>query len=79
MESQGGGAGAATIMEFWTMVEYYVVFLKYVAVVAVIIRLGCDKGSGSVLSGGSFECASYGNIEGVGTVEGSLLGISELT
>ena len=44
-------------------------FLKGVSVVAVRIRLGGDKGSGSVLSGGSFEGDSDGNLESVGPGE----------
>ena len=53
----GVGAGAATIMKFWNMYVYSVVFLIGVDVVAVISMIGGDKGTGSVLPGGSFEYA----------------------
>ena len=63
-----GGYGAATIIEFWTTEGYAVGFLIGVAVVADIIILGGDEGSGSVLSGGYFEGSIDGNLEGVGPV-----------
>ena len=44
MDGRKGGADAANIMEFWTMEGYVVGFLKCVAVVEVIIRLGGDEG-----------------------------------
>ena len=42
VEVRGGGASAATIMEFWTMEGYFAGFLKGVSIVAVISRLGGD-------------------------------------
>ena len=65
---QGGRYVAVNIMEFWTMKVYAVGFLIGVAVVADIIILGGDEGSGSVLSGGYFEGSIDGNLEGVGPV-----------
>ena len=46
MELWGGGAGAATIMEFWTMEGHSVGFLIGVAEVLVRSILGGDEGSG---------------------------------
>ena len=40
-------------MEFWTMEGYAVGFKTCVAVVADRIKLGFDKDSGPVISGGS--------------------------
>ena len=42
VEVTGGGAGAATIMVFWTMEGYDVGFIKSVSIVAVRIKLGGD-------------------------------------
>ena len=50
---RGGGYFAATIMEFWTMEGYTVVFLIGVSVVEVISILGGAKVSGKFLSDGS--------------------------
>ena len=70
-------AGAGTIMEFWTLEGCTVGFL----VVAVVVRiiLGGDEVAGSVLSGGSFEDAFGGNLEGVRPGEGVPLGVSQVT
>ena len=46
MEEWVGGAGAATIIEFWTMEGYAVEFLIGVAIVVVRIMHGVDKGAG---------------------------------
>ena len=76
MEVREGGAGAANIIEFWTMEGYAVVFLIGVAIVAVRIILGGDKVAGSVLSIGYFEFACGGNLDGVRPGEGDPLGVS---
>ena len=75
MKVRGGAAGAATITEFWTMEGYSIRFLIGVAVVAVIIILGGDKGAGPVLIGGYFEGDSDVKLEGIGTGEGDTLGV----
>ena len=62
-------------MEFLTTEVYAVGLLIGIAVVAVRSVLGGDEGSGSVLSGGSFEDARDGNIEGVRPGEGDPLGV----
>ena len=62
-------------MEFSTMEGYDVGFLIGVSVVAVRSILGDDKGEGSVLTGGSFEGDSYGDLEVVGPVEGDILNV----
>ena len=69
MKLCGGGSGAATIMKFWTVEVYAVLFLICVAAVSVRIICGGDEVSGSVLSGGSFEGDSGVNIECVGPGE----------
>ena len=46
VELWGGGAGAATIMEFWTMEGYSVVFLICVYMVSVKIIFGVGEGAG---------------------------------
>ena len=66
-------AGAVTMMGFWTMNGYSVGFLIGVAVVLVRSILGGNKGSGTVLSDGSFEDACYGNLEGVWPGEGNVV------
>ena len=43
MEVRGGGYGAMTIMEFWTIEVYDVGFLMCVAIVVVRSILGDDK------------------------------------
>ena len=58
------------------MEGYDIGFLKGVAVVSVRSRIGGDKGARSVLSCGSFESASYSNLEGVGPGEVDPLGVS---
>ena len=55
MEVREGGAGAATIIEFWTMEGYAVGFLIFVAVVTARSMLVGDKEEGSVLTGGYFS------------------------
>ena len=76
MKVWGGGDGASTIMEFCTVEEYSIVFSICVSSVAVKNINGSDKGSGSVLYGGSFEDAWDGNPEGVRPGEGDTLGFS---
>ena len=76
---RGGGSGAPTIIKFWTMEGHSVGFLIGVAEVLVRSMLGGDEGSGSVLSGGPFEGASDGNLEGVGIVEGDPIGVLSVT
>ena len=49
--------------------------LKGVAVVVYRIRLGGDKGAGSVLSWVSFEGDSDDNPEGIGSVDSDPLGV----
>ena len=73
VEMWGGTCDAATIMEFWTMKGYTVVFFIGLPVVTVRRILGGDEREGSVLSYGSFEDASYGNHNGVGPVKGDPL------
>ena len=70
------GAGAATIMEFWTTEGYDIGLLIGVAVVTVRSRLGGDEGAGSILSSVSFEGDNYGNLDGAGPGECDPLGIS---
>ena len=48
VEMWRGGAGATTIMEFWTIKGYDAGFLIGVDIVAVRIIIGGDKGAGSV-------------------------------
>ena len=50
----GGGYGAATIMGFCTKEVYTADFIKGVVVVADKRKLGGDKVSGTIISGGSF-------------------------
>ena len=65
VEVRVGGSGAVTIMEFWTMEGYAVGFLIGVSILSFRRILGSYKGVGLVLSGGSFEDTSDGNLEGV--------------
>ena len=65
VEVRGGGSGAATVLEFWTMEGYDVGFLIGVAAVLVIIIFGGEEITGSVLSGVSFDDAFDIKIEGV--------------
>ena len=55
MEVLGGGAFAATIMEFWTMEGYAVGFLIGVVVFEVRSITGGEKVSGELLPDGSKE------------------------
>ena len=73
---RGGGAGAATIMEFWTMEGYALEFLIGVAGVVVRRIFGGEEGSGLILSGGSFEDYIDVNLEGVRPIEGDLMVVS---
>ena len=57
------------------MEVFYLGLLKYVSVVVYISILGGEEGAESVLSSGSFEGASDGNLEIVGPAEGDPLGI----
>ena len=57
------------------MEGFSVVFLIVVDAVAVRSILGCDKASGSFLSGVSFEDSCYGNLDSVRPVEGVPLGV----
>ena len=70
VELRGGGAGATTIMEFWTMEGCDVGLIKSVDVVAVRSKIESDEGSGPVLSGGSCEGSSCVNLEVVGPIKG---------
>ena len=76
VEVRGGGAGAATIMEFFSMEGYSTGFLIGVAIVAARLLIGDEKGLGSILSGGSFEDFCDGNLESVRHVDGNPMGLS---
>ena len=58
------------------MEGYAAGFLICVAVVLVRSIIGGDEGLGSVLSGGSFEDACDGNLEGVRPAENDTLSVS---
>ena len=65
-------------MEYQTIEGYSVGFLKCVALVADVRKLGGDEVSGPVLSGGPFEGASDGNREGSGPGESYTMSISKV-